>query len=132
MTVPEAVRELRNAYKESQQYFATRLKMSISSVAYYELGVRHPDVGAALKFYRAADDIGRHDLADIFADSVRASVDYLPLQVADAEEYLWLRRAQIVLRAEHFAHLRGKLIQLLSRVELVDLLADQPKKKGKK
>jgi transcriptional regulator with XRE-family HTH domain len=130
MTVPEAVRALRDAYKESQQYFATRLKMSISSVAYYELGVRHPDVAAALKFYRAADDIGRHDLADIFADIVRLNVEYLPIQVATKAEYRQLRKAQMILNDERYAHLRVNLMELISQVALP---VDAPKrKKGKK
>jgi transcriptional regulator with XRE-family HTH domain len=130
MTVPAAIRALRDAYKESQQYFATRLKMSISSVAYYELGMRHPDVTAALKLFRAADWIGRHDLAEIFADIVRVNVEYLPIQVAAKAEYRQLRKAQMILNDEHYAHLRVHLMELLSQVVLP---VDAPKrKKGKK
>lgn len=65
MTVSEAVRELRKRLGETQQSFATRLGLAISTVVRYELS--RPPKGVALKqFYDLATASGHADLAEAF------------------------------------------------------------------
>ena len=59
------VRELRVALGDTQQSFAQRLKLAISTVVRWELS--RPPTGKALAILaRAADDAGHHDLAGVF------------------------------------------------------------------
>jgi transcriptional regulator with XRE-family HTH domain len=117
MTIPEAVRKLRDAYQESQQYFATRLKMSTSSVAYYEIGVRHPDLMAVLKFERAAEDIGREDLVKIFAQQVCADLGRFVIQADDELQHQRLRKVQWILSNDRFRRLWEPLMDVLAALD---------------
>jgi transcriptional regulator with XRE-family HTH domain len=117
MITQVAIRKLRDAYHETQQRFATRLEISISSLAYYEIGVRHPDLTAALKFARAAEDIGRADLEKVFQEYVRADLGRFVVQADDELQYQRLRRVQWILSNERFEHLHEKLMVLLSALE---------------
>lgn len=65
------IRALRQAYGETQQAFSNRIGIAISSQANYEAGKRYPDAVALLKFYDAALEIDRADLADKFKASLR-------------------------------------------------------------
>jgi transcriptional regulator with XRE-family HTH domain len=123
-----AIRKLRHAYGETQQIFATRLGISISSLAYYEIGVRHPDLTAALKFSRAAEDIGREDLEKVFAEQVRADLGRFVIQADDELQYQRLRRVQWILSNERFWHVHKKLMELIA---MVDEQAKPKRAKGK-
>jgi transcriptional regulator with XRE-family HTH domain len=98
MMINEAIRELRKAYGETQQYFATRLRIAIGSLAYYETGIRSPDLTAALKFSRAAADIGRWDLERFFEDRVYAELGRYALQADDLYELHALQVLQFILK----------------------------------
>ena len=124
MTTQDAIRELRKAYDESQQYFATRLKISMSSLAYYEIGVRHPDLTAVLKFERAAEDIGREDLVKIFSRHAAAELGRFALQADDELQFQQLREVQQVLKVgsvdagdERFQRLHAKLMDFFAALE---------------
>ncbi len=65
MDLVTAVKELRAHVGESQQAFATRLGLSIRALANYEKD-RNPTGRALLSLASAADEAGRHDLADLF------------------------------------------------------------------
>ena len=67
-----AVKELRKTFGESQQAFAGRLGLSISSVAHYEGGQRLPDYLVTLKLCRAACESDRKDLAAFFLQFINA------------------------------------------------------------
>jgi transcriptional regulator with XRE-family HTH domain len=117
MITQVAIRKLRDAYGETQQIFATRLRISISSLAYYEIGVRHPDLTAALKFSRAAEDIGREDLEKVFAEQVQADLGRFVIQADDELQYQRLRRVQWILSNERFERLHEKLLELIAMVD---------------
>jgi transcriptional regulator with XRE-family HTH domain len=65
MTVNEAVLALRKHANETQQRFATRLDMSISSLQNYEQD-RIPEPRQLLAFLLAAEGEERDDLAEVF------------------------------------------------------------------
>ena len=115
--VGEAIRSLRKDYGMSQQYFATYLRMSISSLANYEIGVRSPDAAAAVKFYRAADEINREDLVDLFASIYREAMGGLVSPVRDEAEQLKVKALRLILSDARFEDLRGPLNEVLAPVE---------------
>ena len=65
MTIHEAVLALRNHTNETQQKFATKLDLSTSALQNYERD-RTPEPKQLFRFERAAVDVGRLDLAQVF------------------------------------------------------------------
>lgn len=65
MTVHQAVKELRNSFRESQQVFATRLGLSIRAIANYEKN-RTPNEQIMGILLHEANKAGRQDLAEAF------------------------------------------------------------------
>jgi transcriptional regulator with XRE-family HTH domain len=128
MDIQHAIRELRKAYGENQQYFATRLEIAMGSLAYYETGLRRPDLRAVLKFEYAADLIRRKDLRKIFANHVAADLGRNVIQADDDLQYEGLELVQKRLREgeEKFTPLYKKLMLLIAELE-----ADAKPKKRK-
>jgi transcriptional regulator with XRE-family HTH domain len=69
VAINRAVRELRRAYGESQQAFATRLGLSMRAVANYEKR-RHPDTRSLILLTKAALEAGRKDLVAEFSKAM--------------------------------------------------------------
>jgi transcriptional regulator with XRE-family HTH domain len=118
LTSQEAVRQLRQAFAESQQAFANRLGLSISSITHYEGGQRSPDYAVTLKLYRAAIDAGRKDLADFFLMLINAGIVpkvAVPFQSESERESI--QALQAILYDARFEHLRAPLEQLLAPVK---------------
>ena len=134
MLVSEAVKELRRALGESQQAFAERLGLYISSIAHYEGGDRSPDYVVTLKLYRAACDAGRKDLAAFFLQLINAGIVpqlAVPFQTESERENL--RALQAILYDARFQHLREPLEGLLApvRASLSRPAKTDKKKKGR-
>jgi transcriptional regulator with XRE-family HTH domain len=73
VTIHEAVRSLRKDLGKTQQVFATELGMSISSLVNYERD-RIPEPKQLCRFFWAARDAGREDLAQIFKKAILKSL----------------------------------------------------------
>jgi transcriptional regulator with XRE-family HTH domain len=71
--VSEAVRALRIAIGDTQQQFASRLKMAISTVVRYEL-TRPPSGPVLVQFMELAETSNRPDLAEIFRKTLADSL----------------------------------------------------------
>jgi transcriptional regulator with XRE-family HTH domain len=132
--VSEAVKELRRALGESQQAFAERLGLYISSIAHYEGGDRSPDYVVTLKLYRAACEAGRKDLAAFFLQLINAGIVpqvAVPFQTESERENL--RAVQAILYDSRFRHLREPLEALLApvRADLSRVAKTDKKKKGR-
>src|ERR1700722_12714497 len=69
MNVNQAVRALRRSRRESQQAFATRLGLSISTIGNYERK-RHPDTRSLILLTVAAREAGREDLVAVFSKAM--------------------------------------------------------------
>jgi transcriptional regulator with XRE-family HTH domain len=118
VTTSEAVKELRKALGESQQAFASRLGLYISSVAHYEGGDRSPDYVVTLKLYRAACEAGRKDLAAFFLQLINAGiVPQVAVPFQTESEHANLQALQAILYDARFQHLRGPLEDLLGPVK---------------
>jgi transcriptional regulator with XRE-family HTH domain len=133
VTISEAVKELRKALGESQQAFATRLGLYISSVAHYEGADRAPDYLVTLKLYRAACDADRKDLAAFFLQLINAGIVpkvAVPFQSESERESI--QALQAILYDARFEHLREPLEELLAPVKahLSRIAKRNEKKKG--
>jgi transcriptional regulator with XRE-family HTH domain len=118
MKISEAVRKLREAYgDESQQAFATRLEMSIASIANFERGARIPDSGSAEKLARAAIAKGRDDLQAVFDTVIRDELGGLVAPIHTEDEHRKFRSVQYILFDPRFQHLQQDLNKLLAPVE---------------
>jgi transcriptional regulator with XRE-family HTH domain len=117
MVTSEAVRELRKAYGEAQQAFATRLGMSMASIANYETGAREPDGASAVKLMRAAAAKGRLDLQSVFESIVRDAMGGLVAPVQNEDEHRKIRAVQFILFDPRFEHLRRRLDEVLAEPE---------------
>ena len=115
--VPEAIRELRREYNEAQQHFASRVGLSIASIANYEVGIREPDSGAAIKLARAAADVKRHDLQLVFDTIIRDALGCLVAPIRNEDERRKVRALQFILFDPRFEHLRSPLNELLAPVD---------------
>lgn len=67
MQIPEAVRQLREVYGESQQTFSNRLGIALNSVARYERQESQPASAIRVKLSQLAREKGRRDLYLVFA-----------------------------------------------------------------
>jgi transcriptional regulator with XRE-family HTH domain len=142
ISISEAIRELRRAYGESQQYFATRLKISISSLANYEIGTRRPDTAALLKLYGAAEDLNltardpltnlEGKLSDVFARAVRESAGGQVEPIRNEAERIRLRVLRFILNDPRGEHLRQRLVDLLEAGEALMTSAEPEKIKERK
>ena len=118
VTVPEAVRKLRATYDaESQQAFATRLGMSIASIANYETGERKPDGASAIKLARAAAAKGLPEIQRVFDEIIRDAMGGPVVPIQTEDEHRKVRAVQFILRNPRFEHLREPLADLLAPVE---------------
>jgi transcriptional regulator with XRE-family HTH domain len=117
MDTSEAVRELRRAYGEAQQAFATRLDMSMASIANYETGAREPDGASAVKLARAAAAKSRPDLQRVFDEIIRDAMGGLVAPIHTEDENRKVRALQFILFDPRFEHLRQPLQELLAPVE---------------
>ena len=117
MVTSEAVRELRKAYGEAQQAFATRLDMSIASIANYETGVREPDGASAIKLARAAAGKGLLEIQRVFDNIIHDAMGGLVAPIQNEDEHRKIRAVQWVLFDARFQHLRQPLTDLLAPVE---------------
>jgi transcriptional regulator with XRE-family HTH domain len=71
MTVFQAIRALRKHIGESQQAFSNRLGMSMSAIVKYEAGKgRSPEASSLVALAHVALEVGRSDVAQIFADQL--------------------------------------------------------------
>ena len=73
--ISEAVRKLRNALSETQQQFATRLNLAISTVVRYELS-RPPRGETLVQLMKIADEHGFRDLAEVFQSALSKEIGY--------------------------------------------------------
>ncbi len=71
----QAVRSLRESFGDTQQHFAGRLNMAISTVVRYEL-TRPPKGEVLVRFMNLADANGRTDLAEIFRQTISRELGY--------------------------------------------------------
>jgi transcriptional regulator with XRE-family HTH domain len=133
MTIQEAIRDLRKTYDETQQRFATRLRMAMGSLAYYEIGARSPDLTATLKFEGAADAYGREDLTKIFARRAAAELEYFVVPADNEVQFEQLQKLREILklgssvqapRNAAFAAVPIAVKVALAYQKLMDLLAD--------
>ncbi len=116
--VSRAVRELRQAYGESQQAFAYRTKTAIRTIARYET-VRPPRGAELHQFLELAIAKQRHDLAEIFAkalgDELKMKAERIPRTIEEGllADLLFLsaRNRQIPEIAKRFKRVRGLLIE---------------------
>ncbi|MCL6508602.1 MAG: hypothetical protein K6T59_16440 [Bryobacteraceae bacterium] len=116
--VSRAVRELRQAYGESQQAFAYRTKTAIRTIARYET-VRPPRGAELSQFLELAIAKQRHDLAEIFAramaDELQIKAERIPRSIEEGllADLLFLsaRNRQIPEVAQRFKRAHGLLIQ---------------------
>jgi|GEM_PF-3633359 len=116
--VCRAVRELRQAYGESQQAFAYRTKTAIRTIARYET-VRPPRGAELNQFLELAIAKQRHDLAEIFAramaDELEMKAERIPRTIEEGllADLLFLsaRNRQIPEIAQRFKRARGLLIE---------------------
>jgi transcriptional regulator with XRE-family HTH domain len=69
VTVATAVKELREHFGDSQQAFATRMKLSIRAIANYE-ATRVPTASVLALFGVTAAKAGRRDLIEVFATAL--------------------------------------------------------------
>jgi transcriptional regulator with XRE-family HTH domain len=118
VVISEAVKELRKTLGESQQAFASRLGLYISSVAHYEGGQRSPDYRVTLKLYRAACEADRKDLAAFFLELINAGIVPQVTVTHSESERDTIRAVQAVLSDVRFQHLRGPLEELLTPVKM--------------
>jgi transcriptional regulator with XRE-family HTH domain len=107
--VSRAVRELRQAYGESQQAFAYRMKTSIRTIARYET-VRPPRGAELGQFLELAIAKQRNDLAEVFAravaDELKMKAERIPRTI---EENLYADLLFLVMRNRHgLATVHGK------------------------
>jgi transcriptional regulator with XRE-family HTH domain len=132
--ISEAVKELRKALGESQQAFASRLGLYISSIAHYEGGDRSPDYVVTLKLYRAACEAECKDLAAFFLQLVNAGIVpkvAVPFQSESERESI--QALQAVLYDDRFQHLREPLEELLAPVKAhLARIAKRTEKKGER
>jgi transcriptional regulator with XRE-family HTH domain len=117
METSEAVRELRRVYGEAQQAFATRLEMSMASIANYETGARQPDGASAVKLARAAAAKNRPDLQRVFDAIIHDAMGGLVAPIQNEDEHRKIRAVQFILFDPKFEHLREQLSELLAPVE---------------
>jgi transcriptional regulator with XRE-family HTH domain len=117
METSQAVRELRKAYGEAQQAFATRLEMSMASIANYEAGSRVPDGASAVKLARAAAAKSRMDLQRVFDAIIHDAMGGLVAPIQNEDEHRKIRAVQFILFDERFADKRQRLAELLAPVE---------------
>ncbi len=116
--VSRAVRELRQAYGESQQAFAYRTKTAIRTIARYET-VRPPRGAELNQFLELAIAKQRHDLAEIFAkamgDELEMKAERIPRTIEEGllADLLFLsaRNRQIPEVAQRFKRAHGLLIE---------------------
>lgn len=119
MVISDAVKELRKALGESQQAFAGRLGLYISSVAHYEGGQREPDYLVVMKLYRVACEAGRKDLAAFFLQLINAGiVPRVAVPFQSESERDAIHAVQAILHDARFQHLRGQLEELLAPVKI--------------
>ena len=72
-TVPQAVRQLRIKLGDTQQQFAQRLGLAISTVVRYE-STRSPRAGVLSKLYKVAVENELHDVAGMFNQAIVGEV----------------------------------------------------------
>jgi hypothetical protein len=77
MTIQDAVRTLRKNTKESQQQFATRLRLATRSIQLHEYG-RPADVNALLSYYLEACEQGKLEIQQTLVDAVLEMFPPLP------------------------------------------------------
>jgi hypothetical protein len=107
--VSRAVRELRQAYGESQQAFAYRMKTAIRTIARYET-VRPPRGAELGQFLELAIAKQRNDLAEVFAravaDELKMKAERIPRTI---EENLYADLLFLMMRNRHgLATVQGK------------------------
>jgi transcriptional regulator with XRE-family HTH domain len=78
-----AIKKLRTALGDSQQKFATRLKLSTRAIANYESG-RHPIPPIIWSLSRLASDHGHSEIADVF---VKAFTDKMKASMQPVTDY---------------------------------------------
>jgi transcriptional regulator with XRE-family HTH domain len=117
-----AVVELRKALGDSQQQFAGRLRIAMTTIARYETS-RPPKGKALATMARVAEEIGRKDLADEFLLALNAELgplsgaplDKFPLEVSP-REWVYMRLAQMIAQDEEFQHLRKPYLEFAAPV----------------
>jgi transcriptional regulator with XRE-family HTH domain len=72
-TIPRAIKELRLRLGDTQQRFANRLNLAISTVVRYE-STRPPKGKALAELYKIAADSGLDDVALMFRQAVEAEL----------------------------------------------------------
>jgi transcriptional regulator with XRE-family HTH domain len=99
--VSRAVRELRQAYGESQQAFAYRMKTAIRTIARYET-VRPPRGAELGQFLELAMAKHRNDLAEVFAraiaEELKMKAERIPRTI---EENLYADLLFLMMRNRH-------------------------------
>jgi transcriptional regulator with XRE-family HTH domain len=117
VVISEAVRQLRQTLRESQQAFASRLGLYISSVAHYEGGQRSPDYRVTLKLYSVACEADRKDLAEFFLQLINAGIVSKVAVLQNDTERENIEALQSIMYDARFQHLREPLESLLGPVK---------------
>jgi transcriptional regulator with XRE-family HTH domain len=109
--VTDAVRRLREALGDTQQQFAARTGLAISTVVRYELS-RPPRGEILTRFKALADEKGLHDIAQAFAHAAGEPYETAVLHnVADA---LWWNRELIPDWQSLAETLQASLVQVIA------------------
>ena len=77
MKINEAIRSFREHFAMTQPQFAKKLGLSLFSFSQYEIAERKPDAESMARLCRAAVEVKRFDLADIFAAAIPGVADGL-------------------------------------------------------
>lgn len=112
MDIKAAVKELRKALGDTQQQFAARLKLAISTVVRYELS-REPKGAMLIQFHNLAVEQGRQDLAQVFWDAAAAELGQVGIQgVSD----IWSKALTVRNRFKHNHATVEDLVQALTDI----------------
>lgn len=119
MTLPVAVRTLREASGLSQQAFADRVGLSIRAIANYEKD-RPPSARSLLQFAKLASQLSLPDLSAVFSKAFQAEVGDAVIDVTDDLS----RSALIAVHENNRSEwLDGQLLGLLKRARKGEPLA---------
>src|SRR5215469_9478262 len=114
---PQALKDLRSSYGMGQQAFATLARMSISSIANYEISTRFPDGFSARRLYLLALKVNRHDLAQVFAKIVAdesGELAFYDVHIESESEFHAIRALQLVLKDDRFRAQRKQIAKALA------------------
>lgn len=111
--ITSAVRELRIRLGDTQQEFASRTKMAISTVVRYELS-RPPKGKALLELKNLAENHGFNDIARVFSYALGQSVTTETAALNSVITTLWWNRDSLIGWPQFASHLVNQLVSLIA------------------